>query len=167
MLTRRLAVALMAAVCAVTAPVAAPIAHASSAARLTASEMSVIRLMNQVRARHGLPALKASPRLARAADGHSRDMLRHDFFAHPSSDGTPFDARVRSYAPARRVGENLAMLGGVRRAARKVVRMWLSSAAHRQILLSRGFRRVGVGTRSGRLGGHVATVYTVDFASRR
>jgi uncharacterized protein YkwD len=166
MLTRRFAVALMAAACAVTAPGAAPTAHAASA-RLTASEATVIRLMNRVRARHGLPALKASPRLARAADGHSRDMLAHNFFAHPSSDGTPFGARVRSYARAERVGENLAMLGGVRRAARTVIRMWLNSAAHRQILLSRGFRRVGVGTRSGRLGGQTATVYTVDFASRR
>jgi uncharacterized protein YkwD len=123
--------------------------------------------MNQVRARHGLPALKSSRRLARAADGHSRDMLRHDFFSHASSDGTSFFRRVRSYARARRVGENLAMLPGRRRAARKVVTMWLRSASHRQILLSRGFRRVGVGKRSGQLGGQRATVYTVDFASRR
>jgi uncharacterized protein YkwD len=94
-------------------------------------------------------------------------MLRHDFFAHQSSDGTSFDRRVRAYAHARRVGENLAMLPGVRGAAQKVVNMWLRSAAHRQILLSRGFRRVGVGQRSGQLGGQKATVYTVDFASRR
>ena len=135
--------------------------------QLSPTERAVVRLMNQVRARHGLPALRSSPRLARAADGHSRDMLRHNFFAHESSDGTSFFRRVRSYAHARRVGENLAMLPGVRRAAQQVVRMWLDSAAHREILLSRGFRRVGVGTRSGQLGGQQATVYTVDFASRR
>lgn len=123
--------------------------------------------MNQVRARHGLAALQTSPRLTRAADGHSRDMLRHDFFAHQSSDGTSFDRRVRSYARARRVGENLAMLPGVRRAVRQVVRMWLTSAAHRQVLLSSRFQRVGVAKRSGQLGAQEATVYTVDFASRR
>jgi uncharacterized protein YkwD len=166
MLKRRLAVALFAAACTATALVAAPTALAASA-RLTSTETAVIRLMNKVRARHGLPALKASRRLARAADGHSSDMLRHDFFAHQSSDGTSFDRRVRSYARARRVGENLAMLPGVRRAARKVVSMWLRSAAHREILMSRRFRRVGVGKRSGQLGGQKATVYTVDFASRR
>jgi uncharacterized protein YkwD len=166
MLTRTLAVALIAAALAATAVVTAPTAHAASA-RLTPTEKAVIRLMNRVRARHGLPALKTSRRLARAADGHSRDMLRHDFFSHQSSDGTSFDRRVRSYARARRVGENLAMLPGVRRAARKVVRMWLRSAAHREILLSRRFRRVGVGKRSGQLGPQKATVYTVDFASRR
>jgi uncharacterized protein YkwD len=166
MLKRPLAVALLAAACTATALVAAPTALAASA-RLTSTETAVIRLMNQVRARHGLPALAASPRLARAADGHSRDMLRHDFFAHQSSDGTSFDRRVRSYARAERVGENLAMLPGARGAAREVVRLWLGSAAHRQILLSGGFRRVGVGQRSGQLGGQKATVYTVDFASRR
>jgi uncharacterized protein YkwD len=144
---RRLAVALIAAACTVTALVAAPTALAASA-RFT-------------------PTLKPSRRLARAADVHSRDMLRHDFFSHQSSDGTSFDRRVRSYAHARRVGENLAMLPGVRRAARKVVRMWLRSAAHRQILMSRRFRRVGVGKRSGQLGAQKATLYTVDFASRR
>src|SRR5262245_46242568 len=166
MLTRRLAAALIAAACAATAPVAAPTALAASP-RLSPTERAVIRLMNRVRASHGLRALKSSPRLARAADLHSRDMLRHDFFSHESSDGTSCFNRVRSYAHARRVGENLAMLPGVRRAARQVVRMWLDSAAHREILLSRGFRRVGVGSRSGQLGGQQATVYTVDFASRR
>jgi uncharacterized protein YkwD len=166
MLTRRLAVALFVAACAATAPVAASTAFAGSP-RLSPTERAVVRLMNQVRAGHGLPALKASPRLARAADRHSGDMLRHDFFAHESSDGTSFLRRVRSYAHARSVGENLALLSGVRGAAGEVVRMWLNSPPHRAVLLSRGFRRVGVGTRSGTLGSQKATVYTVDFASRR
>ncbi len=166
MLTRLFAVAPIAVAIAATALVTAPTAHAASS-RLSPTERAVIRLMNQVRARHGLPVLRTSPSLARAADGHSRDMLRHNFFAHESSDGTSFDRRVRHYAKARRVGENLAMLPGVRRGARQVVQMWLKSAAHRQILLSYGFRRVGVSKRSGHLGAQKATVYTVDFASRR
>jgi|1186.fasta_scaffold96809_2 uncharacterized protein YkwD len=166
MLTRLPAVALIAAACAATALATAPTVHAASS-RLTSTERTVIRLMNRVRAQHGLRALHRSRRLARAADGHSRDMLRHDFFAHESSDGTSFDRRVHAYARARRVGENLAMLPGVSGAAYEVVQMWLGSAAHREILLSRGFRRVGVGTRSGQLGASTATVYTVDFASRR
>jgi hypothetical protein len=33
--------------------------------------------------------------------------------------------------------------------------------------MSGRFRRVGVAKRSGQLGGQKATVYTVDFASRR
>jgi uncharacterized protein YkwD len=166
MLTRCFALALIAAACAASALVITPSARAASA-RLTPTERAVIRLMNQTRARHGLPALTASPRLARAADGHSLDMVRHNFFAHQSSDGTSFDRRVREYARARRVGENLAMVSRARRVARKVVSMWLHSASHRAVLLSRGYRRVGVAQRSGRLRGLRATVFTVDFASRR
>ena len=139
----------------------------ASARRLGNGDRAVIRLMNRVRAQHGLPRLRSSRRLALAADVHSLDMLRNDFFAHESSDGTSFDRRVHAYTKARRVGENLAMLSGVRRAARTVVRMWLDSPRHRAILLSRGFRRVGVAKRSGHLGSTRATVFTVDFASRR
>jgi uncharacterized protein YkwD len=159
MLTRRLAVALTAASALFIAPAAA---HAASP-----TERAVIRLMNQARAGHGLPALHASAPLARAADSHSRDMLAHDFFAHESSDGTSFDRRVRAYAPARQIGENLAMLSRVRRVARRVVSMWLHSPPHRGLLLSADYGRVGVGERSGRFGNVRATVVTVDFASRR
>jgi uncharacterized protein YkwD len=166
MLTRCLAVALIAAACAATALFTAPSAHAASA-HVSRTERAVIRLMNRVRAQHGLPRLRSSLRLSLAADGHSLDMLRNDFFAHQSSDGTSFDRRVRAYANARRVGENLAMVSRVRRVARKVVRMWLDSPGHRAILLSRRFRRVGVAKRSGHLGSLRATVFTVDFASRR
>jgi uncharacterized protein YkwD len=159
MLTRRLAVALTAASALFVAPAAA---HAASP-----TERAVIRLMNQARARHGLPVLHASAPLARAAEGHSRDMLAHDFFAHESSDGTSFDRRVRAYEPARQIGENLAMVSRVQRVARQVVSMWLHSPPHRGVLLSADYRRVGVGERSGRLGNVRATVVTVDFASRR
>ena len=43
-------------------------------------------------------------------------MLARDFFDHASSDGTPFDARVRRYASAGLVGETLASLPGARAA---------------------------------------------------
>ena len=78
-------------------------------------------------------------RLARAADVHSRSMLRADFFSHGA-----FSQRVRRFAP-RRIGETIAMRS--RCSARGFVRMWLNSAPHRAVLLSRGFRRVGVGRR--------------------
>ena len=39
--------------------------------------------------------------------------------------------------------------------------------ADRAVLLSRGFRRVGIGRRKGRLGSHRACLVTADFASRR
>jgi len=140
---------------------------AVAAAGLSGSERALIRKLNDVRAAHGLASLRPSRALGRAADRHSRDMLRGDFFDHSSSDGTPFDRRVRRYANARRVGETLAALGRRRGGATTVVRMWMESPPHRAIVLSSGFRRVGIARRWGTLGGSKQAVVTADFASRR
>ena len=138
---------------------AAPAAQAGSP-RIDRGERTVIRAINRARAAHGLRGLRANRRLARAADSHSRDMLRSDFFSHGA-----FAQRVRRYASFRRIGETIAMT--TRCSARTVVRMWLNSPPHRAVLLSGRFRRVGVGRRLGRLGASRACLVTADFASRR
>jgi uncharacterized protein YkwD len=135
-------------------------AHASSA------ERGIVRLINRLRARHGLRPLRSSTPLAQAADHHSRDMLAHEFLAHHSSDGTPFALRVRRFAPARRVGENVAVITAAGDPA-QVVDLWLQSPPHRAVLLSPRFRRIGVALRSGVFGGHAMEVFTADFASTR
>jgi uncharacterized protein YkwD len=142
---------------------AAPTAHAS--ARLGSTERAVIRLVNQFRAQHGLGRVRASRALNRAAEQHSRDMLRSDFFDHPSSDGTPFDRRVRRFARAASIGETLAALGQPSGGAARIVQMWKSSPPHRAILLHGGFRRIGVSRLRGMLGANRETVVTADFAS--
>ena len=68
---------------------------------------------------------------------------------------------MRRYVRTRKVGENLAWMSGCN--ARPIVQMWMNSAAHRQIMLSGGFRRVGVAKRdSSRI-----CFVTADFASSR
>jgi len=135
--------------------------------RLDRVERKVIRIVNRIRARHGLRRLKASRPLAVAATQHSGDMLRRDFLSHASSDGTAMADRVRRYTGARRwIGESIAALGG-RHTARRVVRMWMRSPPHRAILLSPAGRRIGVGRRRGKLGGARRAVFTADLASRR
>jgi uncharacterized protein YkwD len=142
-------------------------ARADAAPRLDGSERTVVRLLNDIRAQNGLPGLNASPALNRAADHHSRDMLQRDFFDHPSSDGTPFDRRVRRFANASAVGENLAALSRRRGGAAQIVQMWMDSPPHRAIILTGSYRRIGVARRWGRLGGAGQAVITADFASRR
>ena len=144
---------------------AAPRAEADS--RLTHAERTTIRLINDVRARNGLGRLRISAALCRAADAHSRDMLRRDFFDHASSDGTSFDRRIRRYTGARSVGETLAALGQRRGGAVTVVRMWMASAPHRAVLLGSGFHRIGLARRWGSLSGAGQAVVTADFASGR
>jgi uncharacterized protein YkwD len=135
--------------------------------RLDSTERKVIRLVNQIRARHGLRRLKVSPALAAAAGVHSGDMVARDFFSHSSSDGTSMSTRVHRYTSARWVGENLAIITRRHRvSARRVVLMWMNSPGHRRVLLARNSRRVGVGRCTGRFGAVPAAVFTADFASR-
>ena len=147
----------------VVALVSAP--AASAGPRLNAFEREVIAELNNARAQHGLASLRPSRGLNRAADRHSRDMLLRDFFDHPSSDGTPFDRRVRNYARAGIVGETLAALPQRRGGADAVVQMWLQSPAHRAIVLDPRLTRIGLGRRWGTLGSTQTAVVTADFAS--
>jgi uncharacterized protein YkwD len=139
--------------------------EATAAPRLDAFEREVIRGLNDARSQQGLPPVSAYRPLNRAAERHSRDMLRSDFFDHPSSDGTPFERRVRRFYDAGMVGETLAALPQRRGGADAVVRLWLDSAVHRSILLEPGFRRIGVSRLWGTLGSAKNAVVTADFAS--
>jgi uncharacterized protein YkwD len=129
---------------------------ASASSRHNRLEANVVRAMNSVRASYRLPALRSSYGLARAADAHSASMLRRNVMTHGA-----FASRVRRYVRARQVGENLAWMS--RCDANAIVRMWLNSPAHRRVLLTRSFTRVGVGQRSTSR----ACFVTADFSSRR
>jgi len=155
--------------CLLTTLFCSPLVTAAGAKpKVDAKERAMVRAINHQRVRHGLARVHSSGRLARAADFHSREMLAGDFFDHDSRDGTPFHRRVRRFANHRAVGETLAMLGGCGKgSARRVVRMWMNSPGHRAILLSGTYRRVGLGKRTGNLGGSRACVITADFASKR
>ena len=154
--------------CPLTSLFISPIATVQAAARLDARERAIVRAINRQRTKHGLARVRSTRRLARAADYHSWEMLDANYFAHESRDGSPFDQRVRRFANHRSVGETLAMLGGCGKgSARRVVRMWMNSAGHRAILLSSTYRRVGLGKRTGDLGGSRACVITADFGSKK
>jgi len=139
----------------------APVAR-SSRARQDQLERSVRRAINRARARRGLPLLRSAPPIASVAAAHSYDQLRRGRLSHTSSNGTPFDARIRRVTVARTVGEVLISFRG-RSTGRQVVRAWLRSPAHRAQLLGGAYRRVGVGRATSR----GSTVVTADFASAR
>jgi uncharacterized protein YkwD len=138
----------------------APAHHAQ--ARLDRVERAVLRAVNRIRARRGLPRLRADRRLSAVATRHSRDLLVHGLLSHSSSDGTPFWSRIRRAADARTVGETLIEFHGSSSGGR-IVRAWMHSPPHRAELLAPGYRRIGIGRV--RAGG--VSVVTADFASRR
>ena len=177
---RRLAVALLAAGATASAvPAAAMAASPCNGSKQSLSEgttqqlsATTLCLINRQRARHGLRALRADARLARAADRHSRDMVAHRYFAHDSRTGARFSARIaRTGWMAGRdrwtVGENLAWGSGDLGSPRAIVSAWMSSAPHRANILKPAFRVIGIGIRAGvpvERGGDGAT-YTTDFGS--
>jgi uncharacterized protein YkwD len=129
--------------------------HASASARHDATEAGIIHALNNARASYGLPRLHTSAGLAKAADAHSRTMRRSNSIGHGD-----YSRRVRRYVRTRKVGENLAWMSGCN--ARAIVNLWLRSAPHRRIMLSKSFRRIGVGR-----SGSSKCFVTADFASAR
>jgi uncharacterized protein YkwD len=141
-------------------------APASGKPRHDALERAIVSAVNDERAAYGLAHLSTSRKLGRAADYHSWEMLDADYFDHASRDGEPFYERVRRFADHDAVGETLAMLTP-RCRAQRVVRLWMDSPEHRQVLLATGFRRIGVARRTGELGTGRTCVVTADFGSQR
>jgi uncharacterized protein YkwD len=124
----------------------APAAHAGR------HERELRTLVNAQRAGHGVTKLLPAPALARSARGYARTLLRRGILAHP--------ARL-TVSRFRVLGENLAMVGGARPRARRAVALWLSSPAHRGVMLNPHMRHIGVGRASGSFGGSPSTVWVL------
>jgi uncharacterized protein YkwD len=148
-------------------------ASPSSASKRTMVRATVC-LLNDKRARRGLPSLRLSGRLSRAARAHSRDMARRNYFSHNSLSGADFIDRIRRSGylrNARRwtVGENLAWGSGSRATPRAIVRSWMRSHGHRANILDGRFRHIGVGIAydaPADARGLPAATYTTDFGAK-
>jgi uncharacterized protein YkwD len=126
-------------------------------------------LVNQERTRRGLPALRQNRQLAKAASGHSRDMVSRDYFSHDTEGGGDFAARIRRAGyRGYTLGEDLAWGSGTLGTARAIVRAWMKSPGHRANILSRRYREMGVGVALGTPGesGPGGATYAVDFGRR-
>jgi uncharacterized protein YkwD len=162
------------------APVLVPPTSAQSAVSsplaLAALRGNVVVELNRVRATRGLTPLRPSPALVASARRHSAQMGARGFFDHNSADGTPFWRRIERFYGGRgfrswEVGENIFWQSPSRTAAVAVVRSWMASAGHRENMLSRSWRDVGVGAVSlpsapGVFRGSPVTIVTMDFGKR-
>lgn len=167
---RVLLVAALAAAC-LLLPAAA--AHACAGAGKTVTSRTIARassatqcLVNAARRRAGLGALRDAGALDRAAGEHAHDMVARDFFDHVSPGGSTPAARASAAGfPGRSVGETIAWAsGGVTPAA--IVRMWMNSPPHRQVLLSGAFDVIGIGIAKGAPGhGRSGATFTADLGS--
>jgi uncharacterized protein YkwD len=134
---------------------------------------AVLCLHNRERAAHGLPALRENARLRRAAKSHSGDMVAREYFAHDSLGGPDMAERIlgTGYARGRgwSLGENIAWGTGNLATAAEIQRAWMNSPGHRDNILRREFREIGIGVAVGAPvgGGDDGATYTADFGVRR
>jgi uncharacterized protein YkwD len=121
---------------------------------LQEAAMSVMREINRERGARELVRLAGDPRLALAAQRHTRDMVRRRFFSHVTPDGRGMRARVRATGylwnvAAWALGETLAWGAGPCSTPATTVAAWMASPSHRRVMLSRRYVEIGVGVALG------------------
>jgi uncharacterized protein YkwD len=135
---------------------------------------ATVCLLNVERRSRNLRPLRLNARLSKAAQEHSRDMVRRHYFSHTTPDGISFAQRIRGagYLRAARswlVGETLAWGSRNRGAAARIVQAWMQSPPHREEILRPSFRDVGIGVVRGipRPLPRGGATYTADFGVKR
>jgi len=150
-------------------------ARPEHALRERALESQLVQQINAVRRTYGLRPLTLSTGLSSAAAAHTREMGTDGYFSHSSFDSTPFWKRIARWYPSRggtwSVGENL-LYDGAGLTAQTGVQLWMNSPPHRENLLSRTWREIGVSAirydaAPGEYGGAPVTIVTADFGARR
>jgi uncharacterized protein YkwD len=127
-------------------------------------EQEVVVLVNQERAKAGLPPLKRVVELDEAARYHAADMAQDVYFEHDSYDRvnemltvvcSTWD-RIKTYYPSPRA-ENIA--GGYA-TPEAVMSGWMNSSGHRKNILSASSWEIGVGYFQG---GSYGSYWVQDF----
>jgi uncharacterized protein YkwD len=112
---------------------------------------AILCLINKVRAQHGESPLELNSDLEQAAEGHSRELISADYFAHVSPSGeTPVDrVRATGYIPSPAVGyvigENLAWGTYALATPQAIVSAWVASPGHLANILEGQYRQTGIG----------------------
>jgi uncharacterized protein YkwD len=140
-------------------------------ATLASARSATLCLINVARAKHGLGRLGTTRALVRAASAHSRDMAIHDFFSHDSPEGSTPKQRIAGAGyldgvSTWAIGETIAWGSGGLASPASIVRSWLRSPGHREILLDGRFDDVGIGIALGAPVGGSGATFTGDFGER-
>jgi len=124
-------------------------------ARLSAVEKQMLELHDKERASHDLPRLCIHPKLQKAANAHSRDMILRGRFTHGNVGRRlkTFGYRWRVYA------ENISRDDG-RPSPETTFKGWMRSSSHRSSILDRRFDEAGVGAATGDVNGSRTNTWT-------
>ncbi|MGW3245983.1 CAP domain-containing protein [Streptomyces sp. NPDC001070] len=106
------------------------------------AEISVLALVNTVRATAGCQPLHYDKKLSELASDFSSDMAARGFFDHTDPDGDdPWD-RAAQAGVKNLGGENIARGQAT---AQEVMDAWMNSDGHRANILNCDFKKIGVG----------------------
>ena len=110
-------------------------------------------------------ALQWNDALGVAAEAHSRDMQRNNFFSHTGSNGGTVGTRVTAAGYGwSAVGENIA---AGQRSVQEVVDGWVASPGHCANLMSPTFRHIAVACVPGTEQNTYRTYWTMNLARPR
>lgn len=122
---------------------AAPAMACSVPGNAGAMQAELLSHLNAERKAQGLSALRASAKLDKAAQGHACDNAKRRSISHVSSDGGTLKNRLRRAGYAfRTAAENTGR--GFASGAR-AVEWWMNSSKHRDNILLRKAKEVGIG----------------------
>jgi uncharacterized protein YkwD len=125
---------------------------------------AAVLAVNARRRKAGAPALRSSPALDKAAQGHAEDMLARGYFAHESPSGTSVRERAREAGfDWRAIGENIAE---GQFSVAQVMEGWMNSPEHRRNILDPDYTELGVGlvTAKGK-DGHYRVIWVQNFGT--
>jgi uncharacterized protein YkwD len=182
MLSRRRAIAFLAAATVALAAPAGAQASAQDAAcpgadnvptagTIAQASQATLCLLNNERAAAGLHPVAETPGLTQPSAAYSARMVAEDFFAHVSPDGGTLVDRLtaaRYIAPDGdwTVGENIAWGQGELGTPRNIVVAWMNSPGHRHNILTGEFTEIGIGIALGTPGAPTwGATYTTDFGA--
>ncbi len=109
----------------------------------TTQAKAVLDLVNQERAKAGVPALTLSTKLTDIANTKAKDMSDKNYFSHDSPTyGSPFDMLKQFGVSYTYAGENIA---AGQKTAEEVMNSWMNSSGHKANILNKNYTQLGVG----------------------
>ena len=127
-------------------------------------ERAFLDLINKYRRQNGARDLSLQSQLGAAADYHSRDMAKKNYFSHKLSNGDSAEKNIErfGYTNWSYIGENIA---AGHETAKAVMDAWKSSPEHDRGMRDKNFTEIGIGRaydKNSRYGWY----WTTTFGSR-
>lgn len=162
-LTRAIALLLFVALPSVAAD-AGDDAKPASQPPFTPDEQLIFELTNKAREENKLPPLKPNAILTQVARAHSANMAKQQKMEHELDGKKPKDRVLAAGYDYHYMGENIAYGFGPGFGPREIFDGWMKSPGHRDNILKKEYREIGIGIVSDGRGG---TYYTQEFGTKR